>query len=1025
MSEALRDDFCPVCTLQGALNLRNSESAALGILDRIGDYELIEEIARGGVGVVYKARQLSLGRVVALKVLLAGQFADPKARARFRAEAEAAARLKHPNIVTIYEVGEHDGQPFIVMEYVDGGTLAQRIAGEPLSATAAARYAVKIARAIEFAHQQGTLHRDLKPSNILIDAFDEPRVTDFGLAKQLGADSELTVTGQVLGSPSFMAPEQAAGDHAQIAAPTDVYALGAILYQLVIGRPPFQGYSTPSVLKQVERDEPLRPRRLNPSVPLDLDTVILKCLEKSPARRYASAQALADDLKRFLEDKPVLARPVGPLGRMWRWSRRNPAFATALLLLVMLALGSSIAAFWISRAERIAQQNLRLAREYSYVGDIALADRSIEEGDLARTRELLMRHVPTPGEPDLRTFEWRYLYTHTMDQSFATLTGHTHNVATVLYLPDGRLATGSSDGTVRIWNVEGRRTDIVLTNYGGRIWHLSLSGDGSRMAVCGEKGGVQVLNVDDWSETLRIRGNHLYGMALFCNDDRLIAVANRNGAALYDATTGRGWRRLENAAVPMALSSDRKLLTTRRGEMMRLWNVTNAKLLEEIRTPGLDSFDWRDLQFLPGESGWIIGSWGGAAAIVERANPTNLVRLERRLRTGSNQPHFGGTSEIAVSPDGKHFVTAGFDQQLLLWNTETRRVSRSFRGHAHEIWGVTFSPDGNWIASVGKDDLVKLWDVNARSSPVSLLRRVGGVLDAWNDRELLCEKTFTNSPQHRLVLYDWKSNRVTREIVLTNRTHSLETFWKPSLGLFGLGLTNGMVEIWNLRAEPAELVCAFQASENPIHVAELSEDGDAVVIRDWRGQFSIWDLPSGRRRVELPPHTTSLMLALNRDYLIGRAEVHVAQIIDAHTGKVLTELKGHTDDIAKGLLLPGGKKLVTIGWDGALFVWELPTGRQVAVARSQRQGLYTVALSPDGRTFAAGGQDGIVYFWNASTLQQTTRWIDRAIIRGLSFTPNGNTLIVTTAQGVRFLEAPTLAEIEQSETFRKVMAAKD
>ncbi len=272
----------------------------------LGGYELVEEIARGGMGVVYKARQVSLNRIVAVKVILSGQFASKEEVLRFRAEAEAAAHLRHPNIVAIYETGEWDGQPFFSMDYVAGRTLADLVRDAPLPAKRAAAYVKKIAEAIHYAHEQGILHRDLKPSNILIDEHDEPRITDFGLAKRMQKESFLTVTGQVLGSPNFMPPEQAGGG-GKAGHYSDVYGLGAILFYLVTGRPPFVAPTLAELLHQVRNLEPVSPRLLQASVPEDAAFVCLKCLEKEPARRYPTARLLADELDRFLGDEPVLA----------------------------------------------------------------------------------------------------------------------------------------------------------------------------------------------------------------------------------------------------------------------------------------------------------------------------------------------------------------------------------------------------------------------------------------------------------------------------------------------------------------------------------------------------------------------------------------------------------------------------------------------------------------------------------------------------------------------------------------------
>ena len=303
-----------------------------------GDYELLEEIARGGMGVVWKGRQNSLNRIVAIKMILAGKLAGAAEVQRFLREAEAAANLQHPNIVAIHEVGEHDGQHYFSMDYVEGRDLGSLVRDGALPAQRAARYVKIIAEAIHFAHQRGTLHRDLKPQNVLIDAADQPRITDFGLAKFSGHDSGLTQSGAVMGSPSYMPPEQAAGRHDQVGPHSDVYALGAILYELLTGQPPFRGATAMATMRAVIDSDPVAPHKLNPDVPPDLETICLKCLEKSPERRYHSARELAEDVSRFLNREPIHARPASLLRKSISWARRHPFALASVAALVMLDL---------------------------------------------------------------------------------------------------------------------------------------------------------------------------------------------------------------------------------------------------------------------------------------------------------------------------------------------------------------------------------------------------------------------------------------------------------------------------------------------------------------------------------------------------------------------------------------------------------------------------------------------------------------------------------------------------------------
>src|SRR5262245_2584644 len=324
-----------------------------------GDYELLRVLARGGMGIVYEARQVNLNRVVALKMILAGHFASDADVKRFYLEAEAAARLDHSGIVPIFEVGQHEGRHFYSMGFVDGQSLAQKVAGGPLPPRDAAALIREVAEAVQYAHDHRVVHRDLKPANVLLDARGRPRVTDFGLAKKLEGDSGLTVSGQVVGTPSYMPPEQASG-RSDVGPLADVYSMGAVLYHLLTGRPPFQSAGVMDTLKQVLEREPVSPRQLNASLPRDLETICLKCLQKDPARRYDSARALGEDLQRFLDDRPILARPVGRVEQAWRWCRRRPALAGALasagVLLLTVAIGGPLAAVRESGLRGVAQQ---------------------------------------------------------------------------------------------------------------------------------------------------------------------------------------------------------------------------------------------------------------------------------------------------------------------------------------------------------------------------------------------------------------------------------------------------------------------------------------------------------------------------------------------------------------------------------------------------------------------------------------------------------------------------------------------
>ncbi len=371
-------------------------------LPSVPGYRIEGELGHGGMGVVYQARQESLGRVVALKMLLGGGRAHQRALARFQAEARLVAQVQHPNIVQVFEVGEHDGQPFFAMEYVAGMSLAARIAGAPQPARDAARLVAVLARAMHFAHQRGIVHRDLKPANVLLAEDGTPKISDFGLAKQLDDDSGRTRTGDVLGTPSYMAPEQAAGKVKELGPLTDVYALGAVLYELLTGRPPFRAETATETLLQVLHDEPVPPSRLRPGCPRDLETVCLKCLRKEPGRRYASAEALAEDLERFLDGKPVVARRVTAAERAFKWARRRPAAAALIGLVGALLLGSAAGLWWHGAAERRRQAGLRAEARQALDGGrtaFVLGDWSAAQSHL---EAVVARAEAEPSLADLR-----------------------------------------------------------------------------------------------------------------------------------------------------------------------------------------------------------------------------------------------------------------------------------------------------------------------------------------------------------------------------------------------------------------------------------------------------------------------------------------------------------------------------------------------------------------------------------------------------------------------------------------------
>jgi hypothetical protein len=520
-------------------------------------YEVVEELGRGGMGVVYKARHLRLGRVVALKMLLGGYIADREQRQRFRAEAEAVARLQHPNIVQLFEAGEYDAggepRPYFTLEFVEGGSLADRMDGRPLPPRQAAGWLEALAGAVHYAHTQGVIHRDLKPSNVLLTADGRPKVCDFGVAKLLSDSGEKTLSGMILGTAEYMAPEQAEAKAAPGPA-ADVYALGVILYEMLAGRPPFKGATALDTLSQLRAQEPVPPRRLQPRLPRDLETICLKCLAKEPGRRYATAAALADDLRRFLGGEPIVARPVGGAAHVVRWCRRRPALAAMAAALPLVALLGFGGVLWqLRRAEAARQdalragEDLRLERDeaerQAYRADVAAAASALGLHNAASAR----RHLDAAPEKH-RGWEWRH-FSSQLDAAQVVVRGHDGPVTAVAFGPDGsRLATASDDGSVRLWDAA---TGGEVAACPGRYASPDrLIFGGGRLIFCAGDGNARSWDVRT-GELLTLRGDGTAIIFLGHDEARGLVVAGTAGKAIYvwDSHTGKAVATLSDPAV--------------------------------------------------------------------------------------------------------------------------------------------------------------------------------------------------------------------------------------------------------------------------------------------------------------------------------------------------------------------------------------------------------------------------------------------------------------------------------------------
>jgi WD40 repeat protein/serine/threonine protein kinase len=1044
----------------------------------LGRFQLRRELGRGGFGMVFLAYDPHLAREVALKVPYPEQAVDPAMRERFRREAQAASRLEHPNLVPVYEVGEEGPVCFIVSAYCPGVTLAQwlKARADPVPFREAARLAAALAGAVAYAHRQGVIHRDLKPANILLQKSEirnpksetptisdfgfrisdfQPKITDFGLAKQFAVGDatapagDPTRSGAVMGTPSYMAPEQARGKRQEIGPGADVYALGAILYELVVGRPPFRGESDIDTLLQVQSEEVVPPARLRPRLARDLETICLKCLHKERKGRYASAEDLAEDLHRFLRGEPVRARRIGPAGLAWRWCRRQPVTAALVsavaTLLVVVAVGATLA-YARERGLSTTAQNARADEKKERLQAQALLERQyvdraarlLDQGDVPSSLPWIVEGLRLATDNPEREAMHRYRlgaalrYMPRPEHVWL----HDGPVTAAEFSPDGsRVVTASQDGTARVWNTVSGEPVTPPLRHKGAVNYARISPDGQYVITVGAEPYAQVWNAATGEPVTPPLSHDGQGatQASFSPDSQRVVIAAGDGSTtVWDVATGTVAMELvgHTAGVRHAAFSPNgaRIVTASRDNTARLWDATTGKQLAILQHDGMVfhadfsrnsrlvvTAAYPYAQVWDAETGRRIGkpldhvtnvffaAFSPDGQTVATASADNSVRMwetksGRPLMPRFNHPDMVNTVQVkAVRMGGDLWVvvSACDDGTVRLWDLATHTPLPWYPHHAGPVRSAWLSPDCTRLLTAGADGTARLWNLTPADLPI--FGHAGIVFDGSFSPD--GSKVATASWDRTVELWDVVTGK---RIPIKPMRHDGEVrrvcFSADGHTLLTASL-DGTARVWN--ADAGECLWVLQHDRgDPVQEAWLSREEDRILTVTKAGKVRLWDVATRR---ELARPALNALLVNAADWspdgtkIVTGGPDNKARLWDAASGDLVRELE-HSAKVLLVTFSRDGTRLLTAGEDTAL-VWETATGRQITSALKHGGRITQLSFSPDGECVLTAGTNSAARVWRVATGQPTGAMKHQARIETAAFSTDGRWVATASIDG--------------------------